>query len=417
MPVMKTALLFVLGFVLVLLPGIVRADDPEGIEVQDLVWGEPVEFPPDTAMFFATGCFACDGGDAAIYRISRAGNAPTRIDLALAPRGPGNITGIAFSDDGNVLFASVIDNSACVGQPPPASCVRPISLELSQDGGMTWSVVGTLPDELGSAFPAFQAIAVVNGMPIYRQTYPRLTYYFVNGLELTANERALYLPGLKTARFIWDDATQTLTLRDGSRVNVPIGRPPPGWTTATTQPIGVVDDARHPPLVYWTPVRFTPGPYYLTTVDGSTLRGWRIDGMNARDITWLDDKFVAATLWPLAKINDSGTTVTIQLAQPVLLDFAAGVAHPLGDYFGKPPLIGRNSLVATSRRPFLRVLGPECLSVRAWADRIASEVSCAAAGVLLQPAGGARYEHGMEWRDVTLPNGNYGWVPREGVEG
>jgi hypothetical protein len=66
----------------------------------------------------------------------------------------------------------------------------------------------------------------------------------------------------------------------------------------------------------------------------------------------------------------------------------------------------------------LRVATSDCLPLRAWPDRFASEVTCAAPGVLLRPtASGARYDHGVEWREVSMPNGTTGWVPRASVEG
>jgi hypothetical protein len=414
------ALLLVLVPVLLVRVGPAFAEDPPGVVVRDLVWAAPVEFPPDTAMYVTTslGCIQCGRYDEAIYRVSRAGYGPVHVDEIVGAQKPqfNVISGFAVSPDASLLAVSLFDSSHC-SAGPSNSCLAVTDFKVSRDGGLSWSLVGSLVDRGGVyfGFPEFKVIAASETDVYYTNLSDEGAQRLSDGSRLTTEE-ALILTGPYTGRsFVWNDVDQTIaTIAPSEQViTVPTGQLPRGWT-GYTGPQALLLNEGHRPVITW---RRTggPGPLYLTRADADgILRGVRLTGMHGSGASWMDERLIAATLW---QTQDSCPECAHVRLRPSLVDLDAGVAYPIAHVFETAPLAGNNTVRRTIRGPFLRVATAECLPVRAWADAFASVTACAAPGVLLRPVGGVRWEHGVEWRVVSLPNGTVGWVPRGSAEG
>src|SRR4051794_40536270 len=107
---MKLVALLVMVVVPVLLlsPAVGLADEFE-VDGHKVLLAEPVDFPPDTVMLVASGCYACDAYDRELYRFSRAGTAPLDVERVFPPAEEAvQVTGMATSEDGGLAFASVL---------------------------------------------------------------------------------------------------------------------------------------------------------------------------------------------------------------------------------------------------------------------------------------------------------------------
>ena len=47
--------------------------------------GDATEFPDNTTMIIETGCWACDGDTEALYKVSRVGGGPPKVELLFEP--------------------------------------------------------------------------------------------------------------------------------------------------------------------------------------------------------------------------------------------------------------------------------------------------------------------------------------------
>jgi hypothetical protein len=412
-----TALPVVLLPMLLVGVGTAFAEDPPGVEARDMVWAEPVDFPPDTVMFVASGCYHCDGGDSAIYRVSRAGAGPTRMERVLPPAGAaGWVSGFAVSDDGGLVFASLFDWEEC---PYCGDNWGSTSFFASTDGGVSWRLAGRREHPryfFGLASP-FEAVAVAEGSMIYleRVPYAKPIYRYTHGRILTPEEVQHLVINRHPRRYEWDKTTQTVSKAGGAVVaTVPMYAEEVPLDFRHGSMTVLVKEGR-PPLLHWR--ASTSLSEYLTAIDNGVLRGFRFEGLLPATIHWLDDRLLAGTF---AVAPQGCTACQYHVTRPTLVDFESGIAYPIADLLdttGSRGSLGRTAIRNAARGPFMRVATTECLPVGAWADRFASQVACVAPGVLLRPTGGVRYEDGLEWREVRLPDGTPGWAPRNALEG
>jgi hypothetical protein len=395
------ALLFVLTAIFATRAGVALADDPPGVAATELVFADEVEFPADTVMFIATGCWFCDGPTSAIYRVSRAGQGPVHVDLVFRPGDNRTqmIIDVAYSEDGGSIFATRCDAGHCavIGTP---TYTEEATLFRSDDGGITWATLSHI-----NGMPAAAGVTATD--VVYRDWLDTTgSYRFGDGRVLTSVEAKALVGPRNSGRWSWDKAGRTITFDGGLPVDVPAQEYDPG----------VFWHDPKPPLVLWYPQNGgVPRPYYAGYYMTAIQSDGRLKGIHSRGSLhpsgWFSNEVIAGTF------EQAHPPAGRAHMRPSLLDFEAGIAYPIADVFDKPPFGGRNWVELVLRGPFLRVATPECLPLRAWADAFASVTACAAPGVLLRPTGGVRYEHGVEWRETSMPNGTSGWVQRASVEG
>jgi hypothetical protein len=394
------ALLVVLVPVLLARAGDAFAEEPRGITISELTFAEPIEFPPDTALYIATGCWQCDGPTSAIYRVSRAGYGPVHVDLVFKPadRMTQMIIDVAFSEDGSRILASLCDVGRCanIGQPTKT---EETTLYWSDDGGMTWNAIGHLH---GMIDPE----AVTDDSFIYRDWLDETeTYRFADGRPLTDDQaKKLVEPGGRD-RWQWDAAAGTISIDGGPAIRISTEEygPSVSWLNGML-----------PILSWYAPPASRGDPaygYHLAVYKPEgPLRAFRSTGYKQL-AGWVSDRLAAGTFEQRVPGQLHRTAM-----RPSVVDLEAGIVYPIADVFDRAPFGGRNYGVQVVRGPFWRVPGAECLPLRAWAAAFASQNACAAPGVLLTPSGGVRYEKGVEWREASMPNGTTGWVPRGSVE-
>jgi hypothetical protein len=388
------ALLVVLVPVLLVRVGTASADDPPGVDARDLVYAEPIDFPPDTVFIIETGCSHCDAPNQGYYRVYRLSSGPVHVEpIIVEHSGPFEITGLIASPDGAFMLAWKCLDRCGLGV---AFSLR--RYHWSDDGGVTWTLLGERDD-------AYLPFGTTPDGPVFANLSDGTeTPRFFDGTPLSEAQLHTYagFPWYTTRE--WDSTTKALRSPDGTPIAVlPYAgdRPFLLWRLGRT------------PVLSWFPhlARGVQEPFYyyftMTAEDG-TQAGVRTKPFSGL-WEWLDDRFIVGSFDPPGNISP-GMFVG-------LLDLQEGVVYPIGAPFGERPLVGRNFVKLALRGPFLRVATAECLPLRAWADAFASVTACAAPGVLLRPTGGLRYEHGVDWREASMPNGTTGWVPRSGVEG
>jgi hypothetical protein len=244
-----------LALVLVLVPVLlvrvapVFADDPPGVVTTQLVYAEPIEFPPDTSLIIETGCSHCGGGTQGYYRVSRTSRGPVRIE-PVVPMGETVGLAIVASPDGGFIAATTCINCEGIRLTPELAVSR---VHWSEDGGVTWTSLGETP---GTRILA----AVLPQGPVFREVSDRLqTLRFLDGTPLDDAEL-----GLVSTRYLlggrqWNDTTKTLYAPDGSVIaSLPFADNAPS----------VLAQPGRPPVVTWWKRGLppsTPFYYYLTT--------------------------------------------------------------------------------------------------------------------------------------------------------
>jgi hypothetical protein len=413
------ALLVVLLPILLTRIGTSFAEEPA--LTRELSIAEPIEFPPDTAMIVQTGCTNCDGGFGLPYRIYRLGTGPVRIEPVVMSDG---LTAYRMvTSFVSVPGAGLMFFGACVGpcdmwtmwplggtrfedQPNETVFFR------SDDGGVTWVDVGRQPGWL-------TALGVLEDEVVYsklRSTYPT----FGHPWELwTASGRAL---GQAAVPFVVNNHGPFFEFDiDRKMMRGHAGEDLVAVPGADTWP-QVFSRPGASPIASWYAVQGpSTRPIHRLAARTTSGRTLVLDSKVEFSIgASFNERFVIANLFLPDPMT--GRLPSRLGYAPALLDFDAAIAYPIGAPFGQAPwgespFSGTNRIEAVWRGPFLRVATPECLPLRAWADAFASVTACAAPGVLLRLTGGVRYEHGVEWREATMPNGTTGWVPRGSVEG
>lgn len=414
------ALLCALSVVFLARAGAALAEEPFPVTTRDLRIAAEVDFPPDTAVIVQTGCTNCHGGFGDLYRVYRLGYGPVRSEPVLLGSGPRDwrmVTSFVSTPGATVMFFG-----ACVGPcdlwslpgTPLEDQPNETRFYRSHDGGVTWNAVHQLPGYVIGQ-------GVLDGDVVYSK--------LAHGPN----------PTLDLEWALWSSDGRRLTQDEASRVvqvrGSLIARTAAGLTTQTslpqqvTPPVGTrvfpfaVPRRNSLPLIAWSSKSPGATVSYLSDVGFRTAL---ISSVQYNLQGAFDERFILVSLMlPDPTPTDPERPFPSRRGYaPALLDFDGATAYPIGAPFGQvsyedhgTPFSGRNVIEAVWRGPFLRVATSECLPLRAWADAFASVTACAAPGVLLRPAGGVRYEKGVEWRKASLPNGTTGWVPRTSVEG
>ena len=365
----------------------------------------PVHPPPDSLLYVATGCWACEGFDTGIQRVITDADGFVTLDLvADPPLLPGEIvTGYSATSDGSMLVASTCQSTSCwtIGPGDPNAHSR---VFVSRDGGFSWQ-------ELAS-YPGYLSIR-----------------------QVTADGRILisrnYGPG--------DPSTWPITwevLPGHAQLVPPADAPSPNPVLAGDRVLWV---SPHPGgAVSGLKLPLTAGDGLIGVfplADGGTVFTWSRGGGGkpgggnsslfagllspngdlkwTREVPFTGQFAVTGELaGPLLIGNVPSPDPNTPSGQlPALIDLDAAAIQPIGLPFGQPPLAGRNRFLAYVPGPFVRIFRPGgCVDVRQSPANAAKSQGCLKDGVFLQDLGDVTTADGTAWIHVITPAGDEGWV-------
>lgn len=340
----------------------------DGVEFQELRLGGPALLPEMTAMLVESNCERCPWATG-LYRLRTVGGQPIIETLFLAPAGTTMDSVYAAKDGSTIVVAT-------------GGSDRTRSFQRSEDGGVTWQSAGEVNGDIAfleAVGPAHLRVRVVD-----------------RGVE--------------------------------SIVQLPEG-------------LNARETALDPALVPWAVFfgieKFEPppmGPYRYTS--------WAaIEGGNAA--VTISPPFGPANMGALAIFNAAGKLVSgyantpypvvgmvspnlvaanvelppRQFVGPALINIATGQVHALRGPVNSSLATLRIRAVQTGPFALAHDTGIPCVPVMdAWNSDSASQVACAAAGVLLRSTGtNGRRSSGEEWMLVQTPSGVRGWVRNENI--
>ncbi|HEU4758588.1 MAG TPA: SH3 domain-containing protein [Dehalococcoidia bacterium] len=398
-----------------------------GTTVRSLQMGPEASLPDGVALILETGCWGCDGGPTGFLRVYRDPSGRLRTETLLSAQTIGvrrlvtnkegvqekqepYITGLAMKDDASDIVVSVCVREWCGGGGLDAWSADAVTAVFrSLDGGVTWQnlgeidigggIVAPLPDgqaliavweaELAdAAFRVFPAGQVVSPPGLASHEWP----------AFTLDGRIVWQPG--EGKLVREDGSVFLDLGPGAN---PYGhsqaRQDGGISFSWSWDPGIVPPAG-PPL------------YYLSSIgeDGRLLATSAAPKFLLPGV-WLEPGVLIGNTDVAAEELSSPASQFFLGFLPALIDFEAGLIHPIAHPFLDPGYEGGRSLVhAVQRGPFARVTGTgSCLNVRESPSATAPSLACAADGVLLRDTGETSDGDGA-WLRVVTPSGLDGWA-------
>lgn len=384
-------------------------DDKPGETFQVLAPSPP---PKNTAIFIATGCWACEGFDTGIQLAltdedgtTSAAKIPEPPLLAEETR-----TGLAMSPDGSLLLAGACRGTNCGPLGPSTTDVRTRILA-SRDGGYSWTEVASSAGYLDFQIGPGNRILVSR----YYGTGPTeewTTSWQVLGstasvtrpANANAEARPLFLPDGSIG---WTYYQALEVLRSDGSVFFNMA----GKVTAADR----VDSFSFGPdgrtYVRWASGQAPSGgalKSYLTAFDPAGVEIWR------RELAGVEFYLgtFSSSRYSLGNIQDPAPKSIGML--PALVDMDGGAIQPFSTAFGSGQFTGRNRFVAMVTGPFARVsAGGDCLNIRESASTSAKALTCARDGSLLRDLGESTTAGGISWLKVRTLAGDEGWASTE----
>jgi hypothetical protein len=379
-------------------------------DAPQLTLGDSIAFPDNTTMIIETGCWSCDGPTEALYRVARHRGEAPRVDLLFEPDQSINegayITSFALKPDASEIVVAVCTSGYCggLGYATPDAVA---TFYRSSDLGSSWHVIGASSD-------AMFAVAVTpRGIVL---TFDYSTFWYNDGelLPKPGPDAELVFGSRRSGEVIWwlPQRRALVVPATGQTIRLP---------DASYDPETALNPGQ-PPLMVWSPDYDSRG--------GGPFPGFRLSTV-ARDgalasvasplafimpAAWLADGLVVASVETPAPIEHEGRVFEFMRPIPSVIDFEAGVVHPIAGAFEPPIFRGRNRVVAViSTASHLRVEVEGCLPLRDRPRRNGPVIACAPPGTLLLPSGEQRYVPGQWFRGVWLADGRHAWAPAEGL--
>lgn len=406
----------------------------DGVTVTPLTAGEPVDFPKGAVFYVLSQCQACDVPPAALERVWRdlGGNLHTdRLFERVPGTGAEYITSVAISPGGQSIIVGVCGQAYCggVGQIQPGARV---TFHASNDGGITWKVLGAV-DGGGWVMTAKDQPGGVSGIVKHVTLGPggagQVEYLTVPGN--TVIEHSLTLDPSATTF----DLGSNVVYRGPDRTSLWIlqgGSAP--WVNPKLPPTADVQDAiqfegespYHWGVTWVQDGGFNPPPPYfglMSQREGTPARIFR--GVpNGPGFLWTGGLAAPTSLALNAYLPGTALGVTPAPAGfpmvPALLDFETGKLHPIKELIARAitptsTQIGDvTRIIATARGHFVAVKGAgDCLNLRANPTTSAGILGCFPDGVLLNHLGESTQADGVTWAHVATLSGMSGWASLE----
>jgi hypothetical protein len=384
-------------------------DDKPGETFQVLAPAPP---PKNTAMFIATGCWACEGYDSGIQLVVTEANGNTTTEkLPEPPVQPGESrTELAMSPDGSLLLAGTCRASNCGPLGPTPADIQSRILA-SYDAGRSWAEVAS-----GPGFLSFQ-IGPSNRILVTRYYGPGSPDGWTNSWELVGSSQPVVRPANANAEarpFFLPDGSIGWTyyqalevLRSDGSVYFSMA----GKVTAADRVDGFSFGPDGRTYVRWASGQAPAGgalKSYLSAFNPAGVGIWRRE-LGGREFYL--GRFISSRL-SLGNIQDLTPRAIGML--PALVDLDVGTIQPFGTTFGVAPFTGRNSFLAMVQGPFARVAaGGDCLNIRESASISAKALTCARDGSLLRDLGESTTAGGISWLKVRTLGGDDGWASTE----
>lgn len=395
---------------------------PELRLTKDLVAVEPVPLPPGLVLYAIDPVW--EGPTPGLRRYYRDANGQFRAEALLmttydATFGEGSraMIDVVFGGPGQV--AAAMCHGTCYGAPAPVTYMR------SNDSGVTWSEIGTLPEVHGLLGIAGDQLVLIapGGECDQPYTYPA-------GTPLPAAQGSCPRIVVTTQA---GSAVVAAISRDGRQF-----RPLDGAGNSQPLPVPVVkglfsviplSGVRAGPLfqVEWVetaePESAREGYLALVRPGAAAPDGiYRWRRANGLDAVFLD-AFVSETV-AIGRVSFPTSRYGAQDAAnyprglPALIDFEAGTVAPIAEFM--------DYLVAKAGGPAPRsvFVGPfaivrtpgDCLNVRREPGITSEALGCFADRVLLPLTGATRTVDSREWLAVRTPDGRDGWAARQFLE-
>ena len=379
-------------------------------------------FPAAVALYALDGTW--EGPSQALRRYYRDATGVLRIDdlLVSSYAATGEETrGVVGAVGGLVAgeLAAGLCHGSCYGE------AQPVSVVLSEDGGISWQDVGTLAKGgWGSVVATTGGRALVrelepgNGGPLrtFPANAPPPVWSFPPDVAPNTAITTATVAGRLTLVAMGNDQ-RTLWNLDGSStplVRIPL---PPG-----VQAIPGLDLVPHGNFLELH-VRWAnePETYFgLLDVDAGNFRAiyryGRDQGLSGISVTeWLTDtvaigraSFEAARYIPAAPPD-------FFRGVPAIIDFKAGTVSPIAEFVRALVAKGGGpGPVTVAKGPFARVFGTgDCLNIREGPSTATPALGCFRDGVLLGERGA---DAPASWRAVTTPDGRAGFADANYLE-
>lgn len=374
----------------------------DGVASSPLIYRGETPFPDATTLIVETGCWGCDGGSGALYRMSRyGGGAVQSVPIFDAATYGHYITGFAMKPDASEMVVAVCSKLYCggLGYAEPGS---EITVYYSRDLGASWQVIGTSTHYFAPVSYTSEGIVFL----MFREGQSPL-YYLNSGLRVVppSNAEFVHMAARRNGELSWTTASGAVVRTDGSELFAPAGAE--HVTSVATNP-------GQPLLAGW---KSTAGNFYLTSIDGngSVANLALAPGAEALEpAAWWNSDFVIATMEAAVVTGDEQLYGMV----PAMVNMRTGEAWsiagfdvlpfgrvvtggPQGDFIAR----GRNRVQVVLRGSFIHAAVEGCVPVRTFAIG-GGGIDCVTSSTLLRPTG--RQDRG--WLQVTLPDGRQGWV-------
>jgi hypothetical protein len=365
----------------------------------------PVPPPPDSLLYVATGCWACEGFDTGIERVITDADGFVSLELVADPPLLPNefVTGYGATPDGSQLLASTCQSTSCstIG---PGDANAHSRVFVSRDGGFSWQELASYPGYL-----SIRQVTADGRILISRNYGPGDPSTWPITWEVLPGQAQLVPPA---------DAPSPNPVLAGDRV-LWVSPHPGGGVSGLKLPLTAGDG-----LIGVFPL-----------ADGGTVFTWSRGGSGkpgggnpslfagllspSGDLKWTREvpftgqfavagELTGALLFGNVPSPDPSTP-SGQL--PALIDLDTAAIQPLGLPFGQKPLVGRNRFLAAVPGPFVRVSRPgNCADVRQSPANAAKSLGCFKDGVFLQDLGDVTTADGTAWVHVITPANDEGWV-------
>ena len=371
--------------------------------VTPLTQGDPAEMPEDVAILVGQRCRECDDvGYSAIYRVYRDTGGDIRMERSFPPLNWAEmkVTSLASGHRGGRTIVAACVENAC-GERMPGGYEGDQTMYRSEDGGVTWEEVGSIP---GDAYVAAVRLRffdprtrilgdriIIGYRPIERlrghvfQAYPDGDRFMSRG---SGTRFQTIAPGVGP---VW-------LRRDGTVIDVGSNR------------IAHVDDAAQ--IVSLAGYRqgaavtllLEPASeeYYLQTRDRR---------FSSLGVITVVGQVGTSSLAGNADVLLDGEAGPRNV--PVIIEPGRATIAPIRHFTFSGLLEHRYDVLAVRQGPFARVTSEGCLNVRLTADRHAEVLDCIAPGVLLVSHATTIVTEGEAWLAVRLSDGRDGWAAAE----
>ncbi|MGE0601477.1 MAG: hypothetical protein AB7J35_18680 [Dehalococcoidia bacterium] len=367
--------------------------------------------PPNSALFIATGCWACEGYDRGLQRVVTDGAGNVTVTAVPEPAlGPAEQrTSLHVASDGSLIVAATcISSGNCGPLGTPAADAKSRILS-SADGGYTWKEEARFDGYATASVSPKGRILVSRTSGSGDPSTWTGSWELLNPAESLkrpfADTYPLFMANGEVAWWkyrdphVWAsdgtvvfDLTGTLTADDS--VNsvrfLPDGNALVGWNTGASKP--------------GSPTKSLLG---LFTPSGDQV--WRHDFAQGAEFG------INAVLTPGVAIGNGDLQYPAIGRIPALIDLKAGTVQALTGPFDAPPLQGRNTFEALLHGPFAVVDAPgDCLNIRQDPAVTATVITCAKDQALLYVLGPtAATGDNIHWLRVRTLAGQEGWASDE----